>query len=112
VRALDGSLDVAARLARRAAPTRRGASAPPEVRVVDGASETSSVLEVRAHDTPGLLYAVSSALTTLGVSVQSARVHTVGAEAVDVFYVQSADGAPLSPARGREVASAVAQALA
>ncbi len=112
IRALDGSLDVAARLARRTAPARRSASAPPEVRVVDGASESSSVLEVRAHDTPGLLYAVASALTTLGVSVVSARVHTVGAEAVDVFYVRAADGTPLSPARGREVAAAVAQALA
>ena len=112
IRALDGSLDVAARLARRTAPARRSASAPPEVRVVDGASESSSVLEVRAHDTPGLLYAVASALTTLGVGVVSARVHTVGAEAVDVFYVRAANGTPLSPARGREVASAVAQALA
>jgi [protein-PII] uridylyltransferase len=112
IRALDGSLDVAARLARRTAPARRSASAPPEVQVIDGASESSSVLEVRAHDTPGLLFAVASALTTLGISVVSARVHTVGAEAVDVFYVRAADGTPLSPARGREVAAAVAQALA
>ena len=50
------------------------------------------MLEVRAHDMPGLLYSVASALTTLGVSVISARVHTLGAEAVDVFYVQAADG--------------------
>jgi [protein-PII] uridylyltransferase len=112
VRALDGSLDVAARLARRTPTARRGPAAPPEVRVIDGASESSSVIEVRAHDMPGLLYLVSSALTTLGISVVSARVHTMGADAVDVFYVQSADGSSLSPARAREVASAVAQALA
>jgi len=79
--------------------------------VIDGASESSSVLEVRAHDLPGMLYTVSSALTTLDVSVVSARVHTLGADAVDVFYVQAADGSPLSPARAREVAAAVAQAL-
>ncbi|HEY4994473.1 MAG TPA: [protein-PII] uridylyltransferase [Nakamurella sp.] len=111
IRALDGSLDVAARLARRSAPNRRGPAAPPEVLVIDGASESSSVLEVRAHDLPGMLYTVSSALTTLDVSVVSARVHTLGADAVDVFYVQAADGSPLSPARAREVAAAVAQAL-
>ncbi len=70
------------------------------------------MLEVRAHDMPGLLYAVASALTTLGISVVSARVHTLGADAVDVFYVQAADGSALSPARAREVAAAVAQALA
>lgn len=112
VRALDGSLDVAARLARRTAPARRTSAAPPEVLVIDGASESSSVLEVRAHDTPGLLYSVANVLTTLGVNVTSARVHTLGADAVDVFYVQSGDGIPLSPARGREVAAAVGQALA
>jgi [protein-PII] uridylyltransferase len=111
IRALDGSLDVAARLARRGAPVRRGPAVPPEVRVVDGASEASAVIEVRAHDTPGLLYAVSSALTTLGISVTSARVHTLGADAVDVFYLQAADGSQLSPARAREVATAVAAAL-
>jgi [protein-PII] uridylyltransferase len=112
IRALDGSLDVAARLARRSAAPRREPTAPPQVLVADGASDASSVIEVRAHDTPGLLYSVSSALTTLGVSVVSARVHTLGADAVDVFYLQSADGSPLSPARAREIASGVAQALA
>jgi UTP:GlnB (protein PII) uridylyltransferase len=38
-------------------------------------------------------------------------VHTLGAEAVDVFYVQAANGSPLTPARSREIASEVAQAL-
>jgi [protein-PII] uridylyltransferase len=70
------------------------------------------VIEVRAHDMPGLLYAVASVLTDLGISVTSARVHTLGADAVDVFYLQAADGSPLSPAKAREVATGVAQALA
>jgi [protein-PII] uridylyltransferase len=112
VRALDGSLDVAGRLARRTAPPRRGPAVPPEVRVVQAASAASTVLEVRAHDLPGLLYKVSSALTSAGVSVVSARADTLGADAVDVFYVQTPDGAPLSPARAREVATLIDQALA
>lgn len=112
VRALDGTLDVAARLARRSSPSQRRPAAPPEVLVVDGASESAAVLEVRAHDAPGLLYAVASALTALGVSVLSARVHTMGAEVVDVFYVQDGERTPLSPAAAREVATAVTQALA
>ena len=111
IRALDGSLNVAARLARRTAPARRGPAAPPEVLVIDGASESSSVIEIRAHDIPGLLYTVASALTTLGVSVVSARVQTLGADAVDVFHVQTAAGSRLSPTRARGVASAVATAL-
>jgi len=112
VRALDGGLDVAARLAKRAAPAKRGPKVPPSVSVIDGASQRSTVIEVRAHDMPGLLYAVASALTALGVSVTSARVDTLGAEAVDVFYVSAADGSALSPARGREIAAAIREALA
>jgi [protein-PII] uridylyltransferase len=46
------------------------------------------------------------------VSVTSARVHTLGADAVDVFYIQSADHTALSPARAREIAAGVAAALA
>lgn len=111
IRALDGSLDVAARLARRTAPPRRGPAVPPEVRVVAAASDQSTVIEVRAHDLPGLLYTVSSALTAAGVSVVSARVDTLGADAVDVFYVQTPDGAPLSGSRAREVADGITQAL-
>ncbi len=112
VRALDGSLDVVARLARRTAPPRRGPAVPPEVRIVDDASDASTVIEVRAHDMPGLLYKVSSALTEAGVIVVGARVDTLGADAVDVFYVQTPDGGPLSPARAREVATQIDQALA
>ncbi len=112
VRALDGSLDVAARLAKRSAPVRRAGAAPPAVRVIDGASDTATVLEVRAHDVPGLLYTVASAFRAHGASVLSARVNTLGAEAVDVFYVTAADGSPLSPARARELAAAVQDALA
>ena len=81
-----------------------GPAVPPEVRVVAAASDQSTVIEVRAHDLPGLLYTVSSALTAAGVSVVSARVDTLGADAVDVFYVQTPDGAPLSGSRAREVA--------
>ena len=112
VRALDGSLDVAARLARRTAPARRGPAVPPEVRVIDKASASATVFEVRAHDLPGLLYRVSSVLTTAGVDVVSARVDTLGADAVDVFYVQTPDGVPLSGAAARELATSIDQALA
>ena len=111
VRALDGSLDIAARLAKRTPPKRRGEAAPPSVRVLDGASTTATVLEVRAHDVPGLLYTVAKAFTARGVGVLSARVDTLGAEAVDVFYVADDRSAPLSPAKARELAAAVQDAV-
>ena len=64
--ALDGRLDVAERLRRReeAYPRQRSgrAAPPPRVDVVAGASDTATVLEVRAHDRPGLLHRIGSAL--------------------------------------------------
>jgi [protein-PII] uridylyltransferase len=53
------------------------------------------VVEVRAHDAPGLLWRVGRALGECGLDVRAARVETLGAEAVDVFYVTDGDGKPL-----------------
>jgi [protein-PII] uridylyltransferase len=96
-RMLQGRLDVADRLERRARAVRPAAARvpPPKVTIVDGASSTSTVVEVRAHDEPGLLWRVGRALGECGLNVTAARVETLGAEAVDVFYVTDATGAPL-----------------
>jgi [protein-PII] uridylyltransferase len=97
-RMLQGRLDVEDRLDRRARAVRpRAASIPaPRVSVVDDASETATVVEVRAHDAPGLLWRVGRALGECGLDVRAARVETLGAEAVDVFYVTDGDGKPLA----------------
>ena len=71
----------------------RGAVIPaPRVTLVDEASETATVVEVRAHDAPGLLWRVGRALGECGLNVRAARVETLGAEVVDVFYVTDGDG--------------------
>jgi [protein-PII] uridylyltransferase len=103
-RALDGDLDVTARLAARDSGRRPPAVAPaaPRVEVVGAASDTATVLEVRAADRPGLLYRLGRALALMGVSVRGARVVTLGAEAVDVFYLQDAAGRPLGDTAERE----------
>ncbi|MFJ3807624.1 [protein-PII] uridylyltransferase [Streptomyces sp. NPDC090073] len=98
VRALDGSLDIAGRLAERDAayPRRRGWSAPPpRVTVAPAASHLATVIEVRAQDAPGLLHRIGSALEKAGVRVRSMHVSTLGSNAVDAFYVTSGTGAPL-----------------
>ncbi|MDN3256912.1 [protein-PII] uridylyltransferase [Streptomyces sp. MA25(2023)] len=111
VRALDGTLDIAARLAERDAayPRRRGvAPPPPRVTVAPAASRLATVIEVRAQDAPGLLFRLGRALEGAGVRVRSAHVSTLGANAVDAFYVTGGEGAPLpgeeavSVARGLE----------
>ena len=97
-RMLQGRLDVEDRLDRRARAVRpRSASVPaPKVTLLDDASETATVVEVRAHDAPGLLWRVGRALGECGLDVRAARVETLGAEVVDVFYVTDGDGKPLA----------------
>ncbi|MBN0046237.1 [protein-PII] uridylyltransferase [Streptomyces actuosus] len=110
VRALDGSLDVAGRLAERDAayPRRRGVVAPPpRVTVHPTASRLATVIEVRAQDAPGLLFRIGRALEDAAVRVRSAHVSTLGANAVDAFYVTGPEGAPLPG----EEAAAVARKL-
>jgi [protein-PII] uridylyltransferase len=86
--------------------------APPKVTLVDEASRTATVVEVRAHDAPGLLWRIGRALGECGLDVRAARVETLGAEAVDVFYVVGADGRPVTdaPTRG-QIAAEVLSAL-
>jgi [protein-PII] uridylyltransferase len=69
---------------------RRSAALPAaEVRVsIDNrASGLASLVEVRAPDQPGLLHHVTAALASLGLDIVSARATTLGAAAVDTFYV-------------------------
>ncbi|WP_369392133.1 [protein-PII] uridylyltransferase [Streptomyces sp. CG1] len=98
VRALDGSLDIAGRLAERDAayPRRRGWTAPPpRVTVAPAASHHATVIEVRAQDAPGLLHRIGMALEKAGVRVRSMHVSTLGSNAVDAFYVTTGAGEPL-----------------
>ncbi|MFJ4319194.1 [protein-PII] uridylyltransferase [Streptomyces lavendulae] len=114
VRALDGSLDVPARLADREAayPRRRGVvPPPPRVAVVPDVSSLATVLEVRAPDAVGLLHRIGRALESRRVRVRSAHVSTLGANAVDTLYVVDTDGKPLSRADAAALAAAVETAL-
>ncbi|WP_327304329.1 [protein-PII] uridylyltransferase [Streptomyces sp. NBC_01298] len=115
VRALDGSLDVPAKLADREAayPRRRGVvPPPPRVAVMPEVSSLATVLEVRAPDAVGLLHRIGRALESSGVRVRSAHVSTLGANAVDTVYVVDADGKPLTGPAAAALALAVQAALA
>ncbi|MCW2584720.1 MAG: (Protein-PII) uridylyltransferase, partial [Frankiales bacterium] len=87
--ALDGTLALADKLAsREAAYSRRDAPvAPSTVRLVDDASETATVVEVRAPDELGLLHRISAVLAHHRLDVRSAHISTLGADVVDAFYV-------------------------
>ncbi|MFI5822560.1 [protein-PII] uridylyltransferase [Streptomyces rishiriensis] len=114
VRALDGSLDIGGRLAERDAayPRRRGVVAPPSrVTVASAASRHATVIEVRAQDAPGLLFRIGQALEDEGLHVRSMHVSTLGANAVDAFYVTGADGAPLPADEAASVTRKLAETL-
>ena len=111
--AVAGTLPLEERLASREAHYAPAGPVPrPRVDVLDDVSELATVVEVRAHDSAGLLHRIGRALESCGLDVRSARVSTFGAEAVDVFYVLDAAGGKLaSPPAREEVAAAVLAAL-
>jgi [protein-PII] uridylyltransferase len=87
-----GTLDLAGRLATRDAERAsyrkpRPGTPPPTVRLLPDASETATVLEVRAEDTPGLLHRIAAAIAGSGADIERARIATLGPQAVDVFYL-------------------------
>ncbi|BEP16552.1 [protein-PII] uridylyltransferase [Acidothermaceae bacterium B102] len=112
-RNLQNQLPLGERLAQRDSAYDKGAVAAPQVLFDDDASDTATVLEVRAHDRPGLLYRVAQAIADRGLDVRTARVGTLGAEAVDAFYLVGTDGELVQdPAVRDAVRDAVLSALA
>lgn len=100
--------------AREAAYARRGgvAPVPPTVRLVDDASATATVLEVRAPDSLGVLHRITTAVAFAGLDVRSAHISTLGADVVDAFYVVGPDGGPVvDPDQRASVGAAVLAAL-
>jgi [protein-PII] uridylyltransferase len=95
-RALDGRLALEARLAERArvyARPRRlpGLITAPEVIVDNALSRSATVIEVRTPDTMGVLWRITRSLHDLDLGVTSAKIQTMGTDAVDSFYVTDAE---------------------
>jgi len=111
-RALTGDLDLTGKLTARDFGGRRPRvpPPPPRVDVMPDASSSATVVEVRAADRPGLLHRLGRALALMGVDVRAARVVTLGAEAVDVFYLQDVGGRPLTADACRELTRLLADA--
>lgn len=114
-RALDGSLDVEERLRARDEayrPARAILRAAPRVDVIDPGPDRSTILEVRAHDEPGLVHRIAQAIAKAQVTITGAKVATLGSEAVDVFFVADRAGRGLRPEHAEAVKVAVHASLA
>jgi [protein-PII] uridylyltransferase len=89
-----------------AAPVRAGVS------VDNRASATATVIDVQAPDSVGLLHRITRALAELELDIRSAKVSTIGPQAVDAFYVRGADGGKVHDAEFlAEVERAVLHAI-
>jgi [protein-PII] uridylyltransferase len=110
--AYSGRLSVDARLARKVADYKPPAAIEPDVRVLDDASEHSTVVEVRAPDALGLLYAITSGLSDLDLDIHVAKIDTLGKRVVDVFYVRTSWGEKLGAEQSAEVATSIRHRIA
>ncbi len=96
-KALDGRLALNSRLRERAQTYRRAPrladkSSEPKVVIDNELSDVATVIEVRAPDEIGVLYRITRAIADLDLDIRSAKVHTLGRDVVDSFYLRDAQG--------------------
>ncbi|MDN5765273.1 MAG: [protein-PII] uridylyltransferase [Humibacillus sp.] len=75
--------------------------------VVNSASDTATVIEVRASDRPGLLQDLGITLARASLSVRSAHVATYAGQTLDTFYVTEFGGGRLAPARAAQAVAMI-----
>jgi len=75
------------------------------------AATDATIIEVRSHDRPALLFGIGDSIMRSNIDIRSAIVTTLGAEAIDTLYVTEIGGGPLTPERAEEVASRLRIAL-
>jgi [protein-PII] uridylyltransferase len=83
----------------------------PAVRFDQESSATATVIEVRAHDRPGLAWTIAGTLARLELNITFATIATAKALALDVFYVTGAGGQKLAPTELAAVEEALLASL-
>ena len=65
---------------------------PVKIEIDNAASDRATIVEVYAHDRPGLLYDISHKLTALELDIVLTKITTEVDQAADIFYVQDKRG--------------------
>jgi [protein-PII] uridylyltransferase len=65
---------------------------PPRVVIDNNSTDSATIIDVFAYDSPGLLYTLAKAVYDLDLSVMQARIGTHLDQVVDVFYVSDRHG--------------------
>ena len=111
---IHGELDIGRKIDERVENYRRNPgipTPPPVVTVMNDIATSATVVEVRMHDRPGVLYSVAKAISRTGVDIRAAIVSTLGAEAFDTLYVTDVAGNALTEAQARLLANQVENLL-
>jgi [protein-PII] uridylyltransferase len=74
-------------------------------------ASNATVLEVRMHDRPGILYSVAKSISRYDFDIKAIVVSTLGAEAFDTIYLTTTSGQPLKEDRAKLLANQVESAL-
>jgi [protein-PII] uridylyltransferase len=84
---------------------------PPVVETFLDAATDATVIEVRSHDRPALLFSIGDTVRKCNIDIKSAIVTTLGAEAIDPLYVTEVGGGALTAERAAEVTSRIDASL-
>ncbi len=114
--AITGRLRVADLVARHRRPTLLSGRPRPKVatsvEIDNEASDAYTVIDVYAQDRIGLLYSITSALASLGLTIAISKITTKGDKAEDVFYVSDIFGQKItSPQRLEDIRTALERAI-
>ena len=113
--AIEDASELSAKISQRIADYANLPSIPvpsPVVETFLDAATDATIIEVRSHDRPALLFGIGEAITKCQIDIKSAIVTTLGAEAIDTLYVTEIGGGGLTQSRAQEVADRLSAALA
>ncbi len=103
--ALDGTLDIDAKIADHRTPlTKKDLvfDIPPKIRIDNTASGGDTVVEIETRDRHGLLYDIACTFRDQGLDIRAAKINTQGLRAIDAFYIQTARRKKLTDSAGQE----------
>jgi [protein-PII] uridylyltransferase len=103
--------DSAATVTRRAPRQVRMFSTPTQVNFTLDTRNNRTILELIAADRPGLLSEVGKVFKTERVTINDAKIMTVGERAEDVFYITDSDGRVLNAETCQRVQDSLVRAL-
>ena len=114
MKGLQGELDIVNKIDERINSYRKYPgipTPPPLVSAMNDIATNATVIEVRMHDRPGVLFSVAKAISRFGVDIRAAIVSTLGAEAFDTLYVTDLAGQALTEERAKLLANQVENIL-